>query len=270
METNSEKNLQKSWTKPPIIKSKWVRWSVILLVAIYMVTAARSFEINIQRIIYGMDRAVTMLVAFFQPDFLSRQTHIITGVLESITMTVVATVFGVILAIPISFAAAKNVSSPPVYYAARFILGVFRSLHVVILGVFFVILFGFGPFAGVLTMIINSIGFLGKLTAEEIENTNKETVEAVRSTGASWLQLMAFGVWPQIATRYIGLSIYRADMTFRQSTVIGLVGAGGIGAVLETAMGRYDFNTAGAILLLIIILVLLGEYGSSAIRRRLT
>ena len=78
-----------------------------------------------------------------------------------------------------------------------------------------------------------------------------------------------YGVWPQVSTRFIGLSIYRADISFRQSTVIGIVGAGGIGAVLDTAMGRYDFNTAGAILLVIIILVLITEYISSAIRRRI-
>ena len=131
-------------------------------------------------------------------------------------------------------------------------------------------MFGFGPFAGVLTMIINSIGFIGKLLSEDIENINEETLEAIRATGASWPQLIIFGVWPQISSRFIGLSIYRADMTFRQSTVIGLVGAGGIGAVLNTAMGRYDFNTAAAILIVIIILVLIGEYVSSAIRRRLT
>lgn len=81
--------------------------------------------------------------------------------------------------------------------------------------------------------------------------------------------MVVYGVWPQISARFTGLVIYRADQSFRQSTVIGLVGAGGIGAVLETAMGRYDYRTAGAILLVIIIFVLLGEYGSSAIRRRL-
>jgi phosphonate transport system permease protein len=133
----------------------------------------------------------------------------------------------------------------------------------------FVIMFGFGPFAGLLTLIVNTVGFLGKLGAEDIENINPETLEAIKSTGASWPQQILYGVWPQIATRFAGLVIYRADQSFRQSTVIGLVGAGGIGAVLETAMGRYDYNTAGAILLVIIVLVLLGEYGSSAFRRRL-
>ena len=144
-----------------------------------------------------------------------------------------------------------------------------RSMHVVILGIIFVIMFGYGPLAGVLTLIVNGVGFIGKLLAEDIENIQEEQLEAIRATGASWPKIVTYAVWPQVATRFIGLSIYRADISFRQSTIIGIVGAGGIGAVLDTAMGRYGFNTAGAILLVIIIMVLITEYVSSAIRRRI-
>ncbi|MCC3144473.1 phosphonate ABC transporter, permease protein PhnE [Halanaerobium sp. Z-7514] len=261
---------ERTWSKPKLIDSAFLRWTITFLVIIYIIFAVRSFEINVDRIIRGLDRAWEMLYAFLQPDFLARQSHIFQGVLESITMTVVATSLGILFAIPVTLGAAKNISPLPVYYFCRGILVVFRSLHVVILAILFVIMFGFGPFAGVLTMIINSIGFIGKLLSEDIENISDETLEAIRATGASWPQLIIYGVWPQVSSRFIGLSIYRADMTFRQSTVIGLVGAGGIGAVLDTAMGRYDFNTAAAILIVIIILVLIGEYVSSAIRRRLT
>ena len=127
----------------------------------------------------------------------------------------------------------------------------------------------FGPFAGVITLMLNSIGFIGKLLAEDIENISSEQIEAIKATGANWFQVVAYGVWPQISTRFIGLSIYRADISFRQSTVIGIVGAGGIGTVLNTAMNRYDYNTAGAILLVIIVLVLVTEYISSNVRRRI-
>ncbi|POQ98929.1 phosphonate ABC transporter permease [Alkalispirochaeta sphaeroplastigenens] len=261
--------VQQSWSKPSLIKSPFLRWVIFATLAIYIVAAVRSFEIDVQRIMAGLDRGWTMLQAFLRPDFAARQHHIFQGIAESVTMTVVATSVGVLLAVPITLGAAKNISPIPVYILCRLILGVFRSLHVVILAILFVIMFGFGPFAGVLTLIVNSIGFVGKLLAEDIENINEEALEAIRSTGSSWSQMVLFGVWPQISTRFIGLSIYRADQSFRQSTVIGLVGAGGIGGVLETAMGRYDYNTAGGILLVIIILVVLGEYSSSAIRRRL-
>ena len=185
-------------------------------------------------------------------------------------MTATASAAGIVLTLPLALGASKNIAPLPVYLICRGILMVIRSLHVVVLAILFVIMIGFGPLAGAITLALNSIGFLGKLLAEDIENISEETLEAVRSTGSSWPQLVVFGVWPQVISRFIGLSIYRTDINFRQSTVVGLVGAGGIGAVLNTAMGRYDYNTAAAILIVIIALVLLGEYTSSSIRRRLT
>lgn len=259
----------RTWSKPRRIKSPLLRYLLFALIILYVVYGIRAFEINPERIALGLSRAGKMFGSFIRPDFLARKNYIIQGILESMAMTVVATLAGVVLSLPLVFGAAKNIVPRPVYLLSRLILVIFRSLHVVVLAILFVIMFGFGPFAGVLTLTVNTMGFLAKLAAEEIENINEETLEAMRSTGASWLQMIVYGVWPQISARFTGLVIYRADQSFRQSTVIGLVGAGGIGAVLETAMGRYDYRTAGAILLVIIIFVLLGEYGSSAIRRRL-
>ncbi len=258
------------WTKPPVIESRSLRIGILVVVVVYTLTAVRSFEINPERILRGVERGYQMLTAFLQPDFLARRSHIITGILESVSMTATATLLGVILSVPLSLGAARNLSPLPVYLVCRGILMIVRSLHVVVLAILFVVMVGFGPFAGAITLGLNSVGFLGKLLAEEIENSNEETIEAVRSTGASWLQVVNYAVWPQVVTRFVGLSIYRLDINFRQSTVIGLVGAGGIGAVLDTAMGRYDYNTAAAILLVIIAIVLGGEYVSSSIRRGLT
>ena len=258
------------WSKPPVIGQAWLRWLVVAGVLVYSALAIRSFGINIERIIVGLERGWRIISAFLRPDFLSRQRYIIEGVFESVTMTVAASAVGVVLAVPLALGAAKNLSPLPVYLVCRGILMIIRSLHVVVLAILFVIMIGFGPLAGAITLALNSIGFLGKLLAEDIENGSAETLEAVRATGATWLQQVVYGVWPQVTSRFIGLSIYRTDINFRQSTVVGLVGAGGIGAVLDTAMGRYDYNTAAAILIVIIALVLVGEYVSSRIRRRLT
>lgn len=232
--------------------------------------AVMSFGINPARIARGLSRGGTIFGAFLRPDFLSRGPQIWEGVTESISMTIGATAVGVLISIPLSLGAASNISPLPVYLLCRAILVTIRSLHVVVLAILFVIMLGFGPFAGALTLVLNSVGFIGKLLSEEIENIDDESLEAVRATGASWSQVVVFSVWPQVVTRVIGISIYRMDINFRQSTVIGLVGAGGIGAVLDTAMGRYDYNTAAGILIVIIGLVLAGEYLSSSIRRRLT
>jgi phosphonate transport system permease protein len=136
----------------------------------------------------------------------------------------------------------------------------------VIVAILLVALFGFGPFAGFLTLSFATIGFLSKLLAEDIEDIDPGQAEAVRATGASWLQWINYGVQPQVMPRLIGLSLYRLDINFRESSVIGIVGAGGIGATLNTAIDRYEFDSAAAILLIVIGIVMFAEYTSSWIR----
>jgi len=158
-------------------------------------------------------------------------------------------------------------ASAPIYYACRAILALSRSFQEVILAIFFVKLFGFGPFAGVVTLALATVGFYGKLLAEDIEDMAPAPAEAVRATGASWLQWINFGVQPQVMPRMIGLGLYRFDINFRESAVIGIVGGGGIGATLNTAFDRYEFSSAAAIIIVIIVIVMLCEYGSGYLRR---
>ena len=257
------------WRKKPMIANAVLRYGVWILVIAYLIFAGKDIKVDPRRIAMGAGRIGKLFSGFFHPDFISRGKYIIEGTLESLAMTAAASFFSMFLAVPLALGASRNLVPKWVYVICRILLMIIRALHVVVLSILFVIMYGYGPFAGVLTLMINSIGFIGKLLAEDIENINTEQLEAIRATGANWLQTVVYGVWPQVSTRFIGLSIYRADISFRQSTVIGIVGAGGIGAVLDTAMGRYDFNTAGAILLVIIILVLITEYISSAIRRRI-
>jgi phosphonate transport system permease protein len=129
-------------------------------------------------------------------------------------------------------------------------------------------MFGFGPLAGVLTLAFATIGFLSKLLAEDIEDTDPAQIEAIRATGASWPQLLSYGIQPQVMPRLIGLSLYRFDINFRESAVIGIVGAGGIGATLNTAFERYEYDTAAAILVSIIAIVMAAEYVSGIVRRK--
>lgn len=258
-----------TWRKKRKIENPLIRYGILVLVLVYLFVAGSGVEVNMERISRGMSRVGMLFGGFFHPDFQSRGKYIVQGILESVAMTLASSAFAMVLAIPIAMGASRNLVNKWVYFICRFLLVLIRSLHVVILGIIFVIMFGYGPLAGVLTLIVNGVGFIGKLLAEEIENIHEEQLEAIRATGANWLQVVVYAVWPQVSTRFIGLSIYRADISFRQSTIIGIVGAGGIGAVLDTAMGRYDYRTAGAILLVIIIMVLVTEYVSSAIRRRI-
>ena len=141
------------------------------------------------------------------------------------------------------------------------------DIDLIILAIFAVKLFGFGPFAGFVALALGTIGFYAKLLAEDIENSSPSQAEAVKATGASWFQWVNYSIQPQVMPRMIGLSVYRLDINFRESAVVGIVGGGGIGATLNTAFSRYEFDTAAAILLIIILIVMVLEYASSFLRK---
>ncbi len=137
-----------------------------------------------------------------------------------------------------------------------------------IIAILFVVMFGFGPFAGVLTLSFGSLGFFSKLLAEDIEEIDEEQVEAIRATGASWLQMITFAVLPQVLPRMVGLTLYRFDINIREAAILGIVGAGGIGSTLNTSLRRYDYETSSAIILIIIALVMAVELTSGWIRKK--
>jgi phosphonate transport system permease protein len=257
------------WSPPPLIRNPFLRWGLVLGAVAYLVVATMTVEVNWQRVALGIERSSRLLSGFLRPDFVTRGPQILGGLLESMAMAVTSTIIGGALCIPFGLGAARNISTPVVYFVCRLVIVLARSFQEVIIAIFFVVMVGFGPFAGMLTLSLATIGFLAKLLAEEIESTDATQIEAMRATGASWLQVVAYGVVPQVLPRFIGLTVYRLDQNFRNSAVIGIVGAGGIGAVLNTAMSRYDYDVAGAILLSIVALVLAAEYISGIIRARL-
>ena len=257
-----------SFKRPAVlIQRTWLRWTLWALALIWFYFAVSSIEVNWTRVAEGMERGWRFIKGFLTPDFTTRWKDISAGLVESLTMTLTSTVAGVLLSVPIGIGAARNIAPKAVYYVCRSIIAVSRSLQEIIIAILFVTMFGFGPFAGFLTLSFATIGFLAKLLAEDIEDIDESQTEAVRATGASWLQLINYAVQPQVMPRLIGLSLYRLDINFRESAVIGIVGAGGIGATLNTAIDRYEFDSAGAILLIIIFIVMLAEYSSGFVRK---
>jgi phosphonate transport system permease protein len=257
------------WSRPPLIASPLLRWGLVVAAAVYLAAALGTVEVRWARVAEGIPRGLTFVASFLTPDFLSRWRDIWEGILESLTMAVTSTALGILISVPIGLGAARNIAPMPIYLACRGIIAVSRTLQEVIVAILFVKMFGFGPLAGMLTLAFATIGFLAKLLAEDVEEIDRSQVEAVRSTGASWMQLINFGVQPQVMPRLIGLSLYRLDINFRESAVVGIVGAGGIGATLNTAFDRYEFDTAAAVLLLIIGIVMATEYLSGIVRRRI-
>jgi phosphonate transport system permease protein len=259
--------LPRTWKRPPLIKSAWLRWTLIVGAVVYLALVFQTTPVNWARVWEGLPRGAAFVASFFPPDFVSRWDEIVEGIAESLWMTVVSTVAGIAISIPVGIGAARNIAPAPVYYFCRAVLAVSRSFQEIILAIFFVKLFGFGPFAGFVTLSFATIGFYGKLLAEDIEDMDGTQAEAVRSSGATWLQWINYGVQPQVMPRMIGLGLYRFDINFRESAVIGIVGGGGIGATLNTAFDRYEFSSAAAIIIVIIAIVMACEYSSGFVRR---
>ncbi|TVR53533.1 MAG: phosphonate ABC transporter, permease protein PhnE [Puniceicoccaceae bacterium] len=257
------------WRRPPAIQSALARRLLAAGLVGYLVFAFLNIEIDVPRLLQGLPRGLDFLRAFVWPDFTSRGGDIFRGVMESLAMTLVATVIGALLSLPLALGAAGNFAPRPVYHACRAIIALGRTFPEVMIAIFFVVMFGFGPLAGVITLVVATIGFLGKLIAEDIEACSMAPIEAMRATGATLPQILVYGLVPQILPRILGLSLYRLDINFRESAIIGVVGAGGIGATLSTTFDRYEFSSAAAILVVIIVIVLLTEHASGIVRRRL-
>jgi phosphonate transport system permease protein len=217
-----------------------------------------SLEVDPGRIARGLSRLGTVLARAWPPDF-HRTGLLVAGVLESIEIATLATLLGVLVGVPVAVLAARNVVILPVYGAGRGLITLARTFHELIVAIVFVKAVGFGPLAGVLTLTVVGVGSFSKLLAEAIETIDRGPIEAIRATGASRGAVLIYGVLPQVLPRIIGLTIYKWDINLRQSTIIGIVGAGGIGSTLYNAFSRYDYDFALAILIVIVAIVLAGE-----------
>jgi len=194
--------------------------------------------------------------------------------IETIFMGMMATLFGIVFSIPVSFLAARNIMSGSwvtmtIYYITRGILNIIRSIEPLIWALIAVVWVGLGPFAGIIALTIHSIAALGKLYSEAVEGIDSGPIEAIQATGANRLQTIMFAVIPQMISPFISFSIYRWDINVRMSTVIGLVGGGGIGFILVQYIRLLDYKAAGIAVWFIAITVAVLDYVSSEIRNRL-
>ncbi len=250
--------------RDPFPRSIWPRVAWVAL-AVYVVYACAQMDISWERLQIGLANAAKFFSRLFPPNF-SREDLLVKGLLESLEIAVLSTTLGITLALPIGLAAARNLMPPWVSWPARAIIVMARSFHPVIVAILFVKAVGFGALAGVLALTVASVGFIGKLFTEAIEEISLKQVEAVRATGAPFASVLAFGVMPQVFSRYIGCGTYQLDSNLRNSTMVGIVGAGGIGGTLFAAFQRFDYDFVCAILLSIIGLIMLGEVLATAVR----
>jgi phosphonate transport system permease protein len=189
---------------------------------------------------------------------------------ETILISYVGTVSGAVLAFALNFLAAEN-TSPSVWLriVVKRLMEFCRTVPDIVFALIFVIAFGLGPMAGVLAIAIHSIGALGKQYAEMVENIDMKPVEGVRSTGASWISCMRFAVLPQVAAGFASYTLLRFEINVRGASVMGFVGAGGIGQELVVAIRKFYYSDVSAILLLIVLTVFVIDIGTGWIRGRL-
>lgn len=189
--------------------------------------------------------------------------------LETIDLAIFGTVFGVLMALPLAVLAASNVSpARPLYFLARGVIALTRSVPDLVWALLFVTAVGLGPFPGALALSVHSIGMLGRLFSEVIEDMDFGPVEALTLTGASRLQVFTHAVVPGVLPSLLGIGLYRFDENLRSSLVLGFVGAGGLGFRLLTAMNLFQYRTVSLLLIATFVLVMAAERGSALLRRQ--
>ena len=251
--------------KRPFALSMQARLIAIVGV-IYTIYAAMQLDVTWSRFQSGLGNAATFLARMVPPYF-ERSSILWKGLAESMEIAVLASVLGILIALPIGLLGARNLMPSWASWPARAVVALCRSLHPVIVAILFVKAVGFGALAGILALMVASIGFIGKLFTESIEEISLKQVEAVRATGASFVNVILFGVLPQVFARFIGFSTYQFDSNLRNSTMVGIVGAGGIGGTLFSAFQRFDYDFVCAILITIIAIIMVGELLANFVRK---
>jgi phosphonate transport system permease protein len=234
----------------------------------YTIYAGSRLDFTWERFLIGLDNAERFLGRMFPPAILQPDS-MFKGLLESLEISILASFFGVLLSLPLGVLAARNLMPSWVSWPARTLIALCRSFHPVIVAILFVKAVGFGAIAGILTLTVASLGFIGKLFAEAIEEISLKQVEAVGASGAPFMSVLTYGVLPQVFSRFVGFATYQVDSNLRNSTMVGIVGAGGIGGTLFAAFQRFDYEFVCAILIAIILMIMVGESLARWVRRLL-
>lgn len=219
-----------------------------------------------ERTITNFSRVIPQL---FSPDWASFE-RVMALMWQTIQMAYTGTLMAAILAVPFGFFAASNITKNKFLNGlSKGALGAIRAFPELVLALMFVAAIGPSPFAGVLAIAIGSIGMLGKLYCEVIESIDMNVVEALEANGANKLQVLMYGIVPQILPEFLSYAIYRFEIDIRASTILGIIGAGGIGMLITIAVSNRNWDQVGMILLVIVVVVTIIDYLSAAIRKRI-
>jgi phosphonate transport system permease protein len=266
-----KKDLPKNAEEILSIERQGWRWCGIqagLVLLVILLCAWLTDLLDVQRMSEGIPAIGTLLAEMFPPDFTEVESWV-RPMVDTIAMSIAGTALSIVLSLPLGVLAARNTSpNPTTYRIARGILNIFRSVPELIMGIVFVAAVGFGALPGVLALGLHSIGMVGKFFSEAIEHSHEAPVEAARAAGGNKIQIITHGILPQVIPQFADVAMYRWEYNFRASTVMGMVGAGGIGLELIASLRLMQYNECFAILLTILVMVTIVDALSSKLRKR--
>jgi phosphonate transport system permease protein len=238
---------------------------VALVVLAWLVWDTGADPVRLAR---GLPWIVDFLRRMMPPD-LSVLPAALLGALKTLEIALLGTAVAAVLALPLGFLSARNVAPGAVFYPARAVLNFFRSVDTLVYALVFVAAVGLGPFPGVLAVVAYTTTSLAKLYGEAVEGVDPGPVDAITATGATRLQVLRFGVIPQVLPLFLSYVLYRLETNIRAATVLGFVGAGGIGFYLQTYLRMIDYRAASTVLLVTVAMVMVVDAISSRLRDRL-
>lgn len=249
----------------------------LALAAVVLVVVAftwRQTGFDPGALIQHADNIGRILGGFAHPDFAALYDPILLKTVETVESAVLGTVLGALIAVPVSFLGARNLMrrnplGTAVYFAVRFVLSVIRAIPTLVWAIVYVIAIGIGPFPGVLALTTFSVGLIAKLFSEAIEAIDWGQVEALTATGATPIQVVVHGVVPQVTPYMVAHVLYTFEVNIHSSTYLGLVGAGGLGLILEQYVGLFLYPDLAMWVIVVVIMTTLIDYSSAAIRRRI-
>ncbi|MGH7393213.1 MAG: phosphonate ABC transporter, permease protein PhnE [Candidatus Rokuibacteriota bacterium] len=245
-----------------------MRRGVLFVVLAVLAWAAWDTGADPVRLARGLPWIADFLRRMMPPD-LRVLPAALAGALTTVQIALLGTAVAAMLALPLGFVSARNVAPAPLFHPARAVLNFFRSVDTLVYALVFVAAVGLGPFPGVLAVVAYTTTSLAKLYSEAIEGIDPGPVDAVTATGASGLQVLRFGILPQVLPLFLSYVLYRLETNIRAATILGFVGAGGIGFYLQTYLRLIDYPAASTVLLVTVVMVMAVDWASSRLRDRL-
>lgn len=245
------------------------RFVVHLAIVAAIVAAIRSVEVIPEFLADAPEQMVDLFTRMWPPDWSHYPDTVHDALMDTIHIATLGTLLALAMALPVGVLAAHNlVPSTPVNLLAKLVLVSSRSVNSLVWALLFVGIFGPGTLAGTLAIAFRSIGFVGKLFGEALEESRTGPIEALVAAGAPWSSRMTFGYWPQVRPAFWSIALFRWDINVRESAVLGLVGAGGIGMALDSALNLFQWDRVAVILIAILAVVVAAEVIVTQVRKR--